>query len=129
MLKKLGHEVDVVLNGREAVEANARGGYDIVLMDCQMPEMDGYAATGLIRQQPLLAALREALEMGDRKALGLHAHTLKGTSLALGAVRLANLCDKLEKLAPEADLKACERQLDALAEEYGLVLVELAAGG
>jgi signal transduction histidine kinase/DNA-binding response OmpR family regulator len=69
MLERLGLHPDVAANGREAVELCAMLPYDLVFMDCHMPEMDGYAATVEIRRQagdgrrvPIVAMTAEAME-------------------------------------------------------------------
>ncbi len=73
LLEKLNCRVDVVANGLEAVEACRRITYDCLFMDCHMPELDGYAATAVIRQQeaatgqhtPIIAMTANAMP-GDR---------------------------------------------------------------
>jgi signal transduction histidine kinase/CheY-like chemotaxis protein len=66
LLKKLGCEVSAVCNGAEALEALRRGSYDLVLMDSQMPVMDGFEATRIIRQSgntaiPIVALTADAM--------------------------------------------------------------------
>ncbi|MBI5719167.1 MAG: response regulator [Burkholderiales bacterium] len=56
MLKALGCDFHIVPNGQEAVRALRESAYDVVLMDCQMPVMDGYAATRAIRELEAVAA-------------------------------------------------------------------------
>ncbi|HYC24302.1 MAG TPA: response regulator [Candidatus Bathyarchaeia archaeon] len=73
-LERLGYAAEVVANGIEALRALAAGDYDVVLMDCQMPEMDGFAATAEIRRRetasgahvPIIAMTANAMR-GDRE--------------------------------------------------------------
>jgi signal transduction histidine kinase/CheY-like chemotaxis protein len=90
MLEHLGHKVEVAGNGRIAVDLVGRKPYDIVLMDCQMPEMDGYEATKAIRRLegtrlegfhhiPIVALTAHALEGDAEKSLaaGMDDHLSK----------------------------------------------------
>ncbi|MFH1313232.1 MAG: response regulator [Candidatus Eisenbacteria bacterium] len=75
ILDKIGFRADAVANGREALESLKNVPYDVVIMDCQMPEMDGYEATRRIRDTssavrnhkvPIIAMTANALQ-GDRQ--------------------------------------------------------------
>ncbi len=69
LLRKLGHRVDLAENGERALAALQRQRYDIILMDCQMPVMDGFEATRAIRQNP---------EWADLPVIAVTANVLQG---------------------------------------------------
>jgi two-component system, sensor histidine kinase and response regulator len=71
LLRKRGHRVTVAENGRRALDALAREPFDLILMDLQMPEMDGIEATLAIREQ-------ERLSGGHTPIIAVTAHALKG---------------------------------------------------
>jgi CheY-like chemotaxis protein len=71
LLENQGHQVIVATNGRVALTALERQAVDLILMDVQMPEMDGFEATGLIRQQ-------EQTTGGHLPIIAMTAHAMKG---------------------------------------------------
>jgi signal transduction histidine kinase/DNA-binding response OmpR family regulator len=102
ILKKLGYRADVAANGLEAMEAVQRQTYDVVLMDSQMPEMDGLQATRQIRKllsnprEPYIIALTANAMQGDRElclAAGMNDYVSK-------PIRVESLIGALENSKP-----------------------------
>ncbi len=105
MLEKSGHRVTVAKNGREAVDLTLHQGFDLVLMDVQMPEMDGYEATKAIRTGelntgshiPIVAMTAHAMQ-GDRErclTAGMDDYLAK-------PIHLKGLLDKVAQYAPKS---------------------------
>ena len=101
MLSRLGHETVIVDNGVEAVAAFEAGSFDLILMDLQMPEMDGLNATKVIRtmqdvDQPIVVALTANAMQSDQDAcadVGMNGFIAKPLTLQV-------LSQKLEELFP-----------------------------
>ena len=94
MLEKLGLAVDTVSDGQEALEVFAKGRYDLILMDCQMPRLDGYQASRAIRELeanqgtkervPIVAMTAHAMAGDENDCLeaGMDGHLSKPVTLA-----------------------------------------------
>ncbi|HEX2740132.1 MAG TPA: response regulator, partial [Rubrobacter sp.] len=129
MLQKLGYRADVAANGLEALEALSRIPYSAILMDVQMPEMDGYAATREIRgrqsgkdRTPIIAMTANAMQGDKEKALkaGMDDYVSKPVKLeALAAVMQRWIPREYEAVAEPAAPEADEESAD-LAESLDL---------
>lgn len=102
MIEKLGYRVNVAANGREAVESLARIPYALVFMDCQMPEMDGFEATRVIRNQE--ERLRQA--GGSPAHLPIIAMTANAMQEDHDRCRTVGMDDFLSKPVTSKDLAA-----------------------
>jgi signal transduction histidine kinase/CheY-like chemotaxis protein len=113
MLAKIGHQADVARNGREAIEMLSKAGYDLVLMDCQMPEMDGFEATRVIRDRasavldhdiPVIAMTANAFPEDRARALACGMNDFLAKPVDRGV--LANMLSKWLKPPPVKEPRA-----------------------
>ena len=127
-LEQMGLVVQVAENGQEGVDAVASGGIDLVLMDIQMPVMDGYQATRLIRQQqpdlPIIALTAAALFEDRQKALaaGMNDHLGKPFT---GQQLFEHLQPWLETRALEQPQKAAQTEAEEQAASPQVSLARL----
>ena len=121
LLGKLGYEADVVANGAEALEALERESYDVVLMDVQMPELDGLEATRRIRRRrpdgsPRIIAMTANALQEDREACfaaGMDDYLAK-------PIRLARLSEALTPAEPAEQTPPLDSgALEALSKQFG----------
>jgi CheY-like chemotaxis protein len=103
MTQRLGYAIDVVADGRAAIEAvSSRPRYDLVLMDCHLPELDGFEATRQIRQldgeaarTPIIALTASAYAADRQRCLaaGMDDYLAKPITFALFASTLKRWLD------------------------------------
>lgn len=130
ILRQIGCEVDLAENGRIAVEKCFSRAYDLILMDMQMPVLDGIAATKLIRSQPnqnrhtpILALTANAfVEDAERcKAAGMNEHLTKPLRKSVLAAALARHIDPgKSRQATKCAPAVATNTWDALVEDFGL---------
>jgi two-component system, sensor histidine kinase and response regulator len=128
MLGKLGYVAEAAGNGREALDAIARAPFDLVLMDCRMPEMDGYEATLQIRRREgagphikIVAMTAHALAGDERKCLdvGMDDYISKPVEMENLAAVLARVLGgqtKAASAAPAADERNGASRLEGTQE-------------
>lgn len=102
-LARKGYDIEIAVDGRQGAELGIRGGYDLILMDMSLPEIDGWEATRQIRAAPSGAAV---------PIIALTAHAMAGDrekALAAGCndydtkpIELPRLLEKIEALLPKA---------------------------
>jgi CheY-like chemotaxis protein len=95
MLRKLGYsDIDLAEDGEEAIAKAAEKNYDLILMDCQMPRMDGYEATSILRQRgftlPIVAITANAMaeEVEHCMSVGMNGHVEKPVAIKALAAAL-----------------------------------------
>ncbi len=127
ILKNLGYQADVANNGAEAVKALEETAYDLVLMDCHMPEMDGYEATARIRDKssgvirhdvPVIALTAGALK-GDREkclAAGMDDYITKPVKPKELQAAIERALEKILKQSDEPDELISETALGEIAD-------------
>jgi PAS domain S-box-containing protein len=128
LLERFGHRVTVAANGKKALEAWEKGGFDAILMDVQMPEMNGWEATQAIREKERLAG-------GHIPIIAMTAHAMKGDDercFAAGMddyltkpIRTEELMTVLEKVGARKAVR--EVRLDMAAPSRDAEAVDLAA--
>jgi CheY-like chemotaxis protein len=142
LLEKQGHAVQVVGDGQAALQALSQYPFDLVLMDVQMPVMDGLEATAAIRQEekcsgghiPIIAMfledypksveeLQEAITAGDAQRTERLAHSLKGAVSSFGAHGAYNLAHDLECRGHQGELGNASSILRQLVHELERIAI------
>jgi signal transduction histidine kinase/ligand-binding sensor domain-containing protein/CheY-like chemotaxis protein len=126
LLERLGHRGDPVANGHEVLDALERQPYDLVLMDLQMPEMDGFEATRRIREswpeddQPYIIAMTAHAMRGDREKCletGMDAYLSK-------PIRIEDLREVLAKVPVSEEITEDVAE-DVAEQDSGLLIQEM----
>jgi signal transduction histidine kinase/DNA-binding response OmpR family regulator len=124
LLRRLGHHADVASNGREALERLKQAAYDVILMDVQMPEMDGLETSRAIcagwpgGQRPRIIAMTAEAMQGDREkclAAGMEDYLVKPVTLD----QLREVLARCQPLARAGEAALDRHVLEQLADDLG----------